>query len=383
MSDEHYTPRSLNLDTVYGSSEAGEAPVGFAVIGAGSMGAEHVETVRAVGRGEIVGIYDPNDTSVRYTLAQLDNPDAVTRYPDLDSACGDPAVEAVIIATPNNTHRRVAEAAVAAGKHVLIEKPMAHTTADAAALVRLAAESDGVFSVGFEYRYKPIYAEIMRELPSVGTVRQTYIQEHRPPFLEKWRQWNKFADQSGGTLVEKCCHYFDLFSLVAGSRPKKVFASGAQDVNFRSFEYEGQRSDILDNAFVIVDYENGVRACLNLCMFAWRPDIHEQMSICGDDGALYAYDEPRSEIFVGPNDRSAAARRIHVSLPPRVRSTGTHSGSTYFEHLAFAEAVRTGGPAPIPAEDGMWAVAIGEAAEISARRGEPVFLEELVPMQNA
>jgi myo-inositol 2-dehydrogenase/D-chiro-inositol 1-dehydrogenase len=94
------------------------------------------------------------------------------------------------------------------------------------------------------------------------------ITEHRVPFLDKVKQWNKFSKFSGGTLVEKCCHYFDLLNMFSQSRPVSVFATGSQAVNFLEFEYNGEKSDILDNAIVSVVYENGVRASFNLCMFA-------------------------------------------------------------------------------------------------------------------
>ncbi|OQU73945.1 oxidoreductase, partial [Helicobacter pylori] len=136
---------------------------------------------------------------------------------------------------------------------------------------QIAQNYPKVLQIGLRYRYKPIYVEAIHEAKvrrSLGEIKTLTIMEHREPFLDKVKQWNKFSKYSGGTLVEKCCHYFDLFNLFAASRPVSVYASGSQAVNFKDFEYDGERSDILDNAFVIVEYENGVRANFNLCMFA-------------------------------------------------------------------------------------------------------------------
>ena len=92
------------------------------------------------------------------------------------------------------------------------------------------------------------------------------VSEYRPPFLDKVDQWNKFARLSGGTLVEKCCHYFDLINLLP--RPGLcVYASGGRAVNFFDFERNGVKSDIDDHAFVAGDYANGVRASFTLNMF--------------------------------------------------------------------------------------------------------------------
>ena len=82
--------------------------------------------------------------------------------------------------------------------------------------------------------------------------------EHRFPFLDKVGQWNKFDANTGGTLVEKCCHYFDLMNLFADARPVRVFANGNQSVNFKDFERDGKSADCLDQANVLVDYANGV-----------------------------------------------------------------------------------------------------------------------------
>ena len=89
------------------------------------------------------------------------------------------------------------------------------------------------------------------------------LREHRIPFLRKFGDWNRFNRNSGGTLVEKCCHFFDLMRLVAGSDPVRVMASGGQAVNHLDEVYDGQRSDIWDHAYVIVDFESGMRAMLD------------------------------------------------------------------------------------------------------------------------
>jgi predicted dehydrogenase len=94
------------------------------------------------------------------------------------------------------------------------------------------------------------------------------MREHRFPFLVKVDNWNRFSENTGGTLVEKTCHFFDLMNLILRERPVRVMASGAQDVNHLDEEYDGRTPDILDNAFVIVDYPSGARALLDLCMFA-------------------------------------------------------------------------------------------------------------------
>ncbi len=94
------------------------------------------------------------------------------------------------------------------------------------------------------------------------------IREHRFPFLEKVGDWNRFARNTGGTLVEKCCHFFDLMNLISRQRPTVVYGSGGMDVNHLGERYDGEQPDILDNAYVVVDFAGGARGLLDLCMFA-------------------------------------------------------------------------------------------------------------------
>ena len=95
-----------------------------------------------------------------------------------------------------------------------------------------------------------------------------HIRERRWPFLPKVGDWNRFARNTGGTMVEKCCHFFDLMRLITGDELVRVYGSGAQDVNHLEERYGGAARDIIDNAFVTVYFAGGDRALLDLCMFA-------------------------------------------------------------------------------------------------------------------
>ncbi len=157
----------------------------------------------------------------------------------------------------------------------------------------------------------PPVQELMKEIAKgkVGALQMLAIREHRFPFLEKVGDWNRFSRRTGGTLVEKCCHFFDLMRLIMADEPVRVFASGAMDVNHKDESYGGETPDILDNAYVIVDFRSGRRALLDLCMFAEGAYWQETIAATGDKG--------RAEIFIpGPPASGRAAR----SAIPRSRS---------------------------------------------------------------
>lgn len=111
------------------------------------------------------------------------------------------------------------------------------------------ARPDILVQVGLEYRYIPAVAELLRQVKqknALGRVRMVAIREHRFPFLVKVNNWNRFNKNTGGTLVEKCCHFFDLMTLIANSSPVRVMASGAQNVNHLDERYEGKVSTLND-----------------------------------------------------------------------------------------------------------------------------------------
>lgn len=109
------------------------------------------------------------------------------------------------------------------------------------------ARPDVLVQVGLEYRYIPAVAELLSQVKqnALGRVRMVAIREHRFPFLVKVNNWNRFNKNTGGTLVEKCCHFFDLMTVIANSTPVRVMASGAQTVNHLDERYEGKVSTLI------------------------------------------------------------------------------------------------------------------------------------------
>ena len=360
----------------------------FNVIGTGVNGQEHLRVTLMEGRANIHGVYDPSPMSVEAAKNDFQrfSPNGnLVVYDFVKDACHDPDVDGLIISTPNHTHLDILREAIRSGKHILLEKPMATTIADAHEILELTKNYSAVFRIGLQYRYKAIYAEAIHEAlvrNAIGEIKTISIIEHRVPFLDKVRQWNKFSKYSGGTLVEKCCHYFDLFNLFAGSRPAQVYATGSQAVNFTEFEYDQERSDILDNAFVNVIYENDIRAHLNLCMFS--PMFYEEIVLCGDGGRLKAFENEDFLPVQRPSTHLEILRGEHKPstittpcYPTYIQSSG-HHGATYFEHMDFVnqiEGLENNAPT---ADEGFWSIVIGAAAEESVRTGQVVLIPDLL-----
>ncbi|XP_044958883.1 uncharacterized protein LOC123410061 isoform X4 [Hordeum vulgare subsp. vulgare] len=240
---------------------------------------------------------------------------------------------------------------------------------------------DILVQVGLEYRYMPPVAKLIDTVKSgtLGQVRMVAIREHRFPFLVKVNNWNRFNCNSGGTLVEKCCHFFDLIRLFADANPVRVMASGAIDVNHKDEVYHGKVPDIIDNAYVIIEFDNGCRGMLDLCMFAEGSRNEQEISVVGDTGKGEAF-VPESIMRVG---KRAGGRDGVVTIKAedeRIKYQGLHHGSSYLEHLNFLSAIRSQGaccPA-ISLEDGLLSVAIGVAGQLSIEKGRFVTIEEVL-----
>ena len=211
---------------------AGQPKYKFNVIGSGNNGCEHIMVTLLEGRATVHGVYDPNPGSIakaKMTIQQFAPGQELKVYESLVDACNDPEVDGLIISTPNYTHLNVLKVASKSGKHIFMEKPMATTVADAYEIVKIGNNYDPVLQIGLQYRYKAIYVEAIHEAlvrKSLGEIKMINILEHRFPFFDKVNQWNKFSKYSGGTLVEKCCHYFDMLNMFAQARPEVVMATG-------------------------------------------------------------------------------------------------------------------------------------------------------------
>ena len=207
------------------------------------------------------------------------------------------------------------------------------------------------------------------------------IREHRFPFLEKVDNWNRFNINTGGTLVEKCCHFFDLMNLLVPSKPSKIYASGNQDVNHLDEEYGGKKPDIIDNSFVLIDYEGGQRAMLDLCMFAENSEYQEEIVAVGDLGKVETFvpssasGRDSSEVRIGIR-KDNVVKSTEVKVDKEILLAGHHHGSTYYEHLAFINAIQNNEKPEVSLRDGLMSVAIGEAAENSIKENRVVFMKE-------
>lgn len=354
------------------------------------MGQEHLRNLAVLRKRRgfdisVSAIVEPDAQMREQTLElirQLELGDPIVHSSHTELAVGD--CDAIVLVSPNFTHFAVLKDLFKLQVAILSEKPLCTEVEQCAEIESLVGQYQHPFWVAMEYRYMPPTRRFIEQLSSgvVGSLQSLSITEHRFPFLTKVGDWNRFSRNTGGTLVEKCCHHFDLMRLISQSEPTRIYASGAMDVNHLDERYNGETPDILDNAFVIVDFANGVRASLDLCMFAEGSDPQEQLTAIGDVAKLQANISPaKRHLGEQENDctlllqpRSGDSVLEVVGVDDELAEAGAHHGSTFYQHEKFAEAVLFGAAVEVTVADGAAAVRMGAAAQQSLATGEAVKL---------
>ncbi len=366
-------------------NEKGGDMVNYGIIGCGMMAREHIQNIALLPQGRVSVVYDPV-AELAQSCADLaggalvaESLEALLAFADLD---------AVVIISPNHLHaaqlRQIVETRP---MPILCEKPLYTDPSDAAALDALFEGYAHPVWVAMEYRYMPPVAALIEQAQAAtGGVKMLTIREHRFPFLPKIGDWNRFNANTGGTLVEKCCHFFDLMRFILQSEPVRVMASAGQSVNHLDEQYDGRTPDIWDNGYVIVDFASGARAMLELCMFAEGARFQEEISAVGPSGKIECRvpgpgrfwpealgPAPVPQLIVSPRSPQWPIE-VEIPVDPSLLAAGDHNGSTFYQHQRFNAAVRGQGGVEVTLRDGAKAVAMGMAAQESARTGQAVSI---------
>ena len=350
--------------------------IGYGIIGCGMIGREHIRNIKLLGDAQVASIFEPDAAMMAGALELA--PEAKPAA-SIEQLLSRPAVDCILIASPNFRHvEQLEQIAATPPLPVLVEKPLFTDPADATRVTRIGARLPLVW-VAMEYRYMPPVAAFIRDAPKVtGGIRMLTVREHRFPFLSKVGDWNRFNRNTGGTFVEKCCHFFDLMRLILQSDPVRVMASAGQAVNHLDERYGGEAPDIWDHGYVLVDFANGARAMLELAMFAEGSRYQEEISAVGPDGKIeclvpgpgrfwpeHLGEAPTPQVIVSPR-KPAGPRVLDIPVDPALLAAGDHNGSTFYQHRKFVDAVRGKGRVEVTLNDGIWAVKMGQAAQRSA-----------------
>lgn len=327
------------------------------IVGVGFMGTTHAAGW-AETPAEIVGFTAETDQEAGTLARQYD----VQVYESLDEML--PDVDVVDICSPTHLHYEMALNAAAAGKHIVCEKPLARTTAQAQKIVAACRKAGVQLLVAHVVRFFPEYALAQATVAEGQIGKPGVIRLHRGSYRPKKPAGNWFLDEvkSGGILMDLMIHDYDYARWVAGD----VESVSARRVTERHIEAP------VDYGLVILSHRSGA---LSHIAGAWAyppPTFRTYLEIAGDSG-LIEFDSDGTAPIQNLILKKGGAEAPDVALP-----SSPVSESPYTTQLKeFYRALADGTPARVSASDGLAAVQIAEAAIQSAHTGQPVRLQTL------
>jgi myo-inositol 2-dehydrogenase/D-chiro-inositol 1-dehydrogenase len=332
--------------------------VGIGVVGAGRMGSIHARLIaRSVPEAHLVGIADVNLPAAQQLAAELGGPRV---FGSLDEMLAAPGLQAVLIATSSNRHLEAIEAAAAAGKDILCEKPIALTMEDSLAAIT-AADAAGIrLQVGFMRRWDTDYARARARLASGALGR---------PMLFKSLQFDpeppppSFADPkiSGGIMVDMGIHEFDLAQWLMDDEVVEVHAFGSSVAH-----PELATAGDVDSAVVNLRFAGGTTGTVELARnTTYGEDVRTE--VLATSGSVWVGHLPVSHGAWSGGDvgGAVAADGANPAVP---RFAAAYAAQT----RGFAGAILDDRPVDVPGSAGAAALAIALAADRSMREGRPV-----------
>jgi predicted dehydrogenase len=333
-----------------------------AVVGTGFIGVVHVEALRRLGV-EVTGIVGstPERAAEKARAAALPAP-----YPSFEAMLADPAVDVVHLTTPNHLHYPQVQAVLAAGKHVVCEKPLAMNSEETAELLRLADESGLVHAVNFNIRFYAQNQEARRRVQT-GEVGEPRLISGG--YLQDWllldTDWNWRLDPAEGGSLRAVgdigSHWIDLVTFITGRHVEAVMADLTTFINVRkqptgpvetfSGAAAGETVDTMmeteDAAGLLLRLTGGARAVVTISQVSAGRKNRLSWEIDGSEAALAWHSEAPEALWVGHRERpNELLLREAGDYPP-----GHAEGfPDTFKHLyrAVYAAVANGGPPDEP-----------------------------------
>ncbi len=381
------------------------ADVGAAVIGTGFIGTVHVEALRRIG----VNVRGVLGSTPERGAARADALGVPRAYASLEDLLADPTVDVVHVTSPNDLHLPQTKAILAAGRHVVCEKPLAMSAADSRELVDLAAASGVVNATNFNIRYYPLNQHAHQlvgdgDLGDVRFITGRYFQD----WLLLESDWNwRLEPGRGGALRavgDIGSHWLDLMTFVTGRRIVAVMAELSTFIETRHEPtgpvetYSTERSadtvsrDIQteDTASILLRFEGGARGAVSISQISAGRKNSLQYEIDGSNSSIAWDSEQPDQIWLGHRER---ANEILLKNPALMGSAGQAAAALPGGHVeGFADTfgahfravyadVVAGRPADRPSyptfADGHDEMLVGDAIAKSARLGRWVEVDRL------
>lgn len=295
--------------------------IGMGLVGAGFVGPHHLDAVRRLGFVDVVAIAGSSDASARKKADALGVPKAYGSY---EALLEDPDIQVVHNATPNYLHFPVNMAAIAKGKHIVSDKPLGMTAAEAKQLLDAAKAAGIIHAVTFNYRGNPLVQQA-RHMIAAGTVgAPRFVHGH---YLQDWLlkdtdySWRLEPDKGGASsaLGDIGSHWCDLAQHITGSRITSVLADITTTIpqrkrpigNREAFAaggadeaYELVDIAVEDLASVLIRFENGAKGAFSVGQICAGHKNDLVVEVCGAISSLKWRQESQNELWIGHRDRA-------------------------------------------------------------------------------
>lgn len=319
-----------------------------ALIGCGNIGKVHTEALLQLDDMRMVAFCDVDGTRAQNFCDKYNGHYATT---DVERIFQDDGIQVVYIATQHDTHAEYCIRAAQAGKHVLVEKPLALSTEDCIAVGHAVASSGVRLMAAFKMRYYDMIQKAKELIPNPLMVTMQMMDNRWPDAM-----WANDPVKGGGNVLSQGVHSCDIMRYVVGSDPVSVSAVGG---NYY------QKSGVIDNMAAVYAFKNG--AIGNL--------------VQGDSACPSLISKFYMQIF-GENQSITLSDRLCTLIYQEKgkepeRYTGTESGFLE-ENRAFMEALSAGSPAPVDHRDGLMATLMILQAFASIRIGLPQPIASLL-----
>lgn len=340
--------------------------ISLGVIGYGYWGPNLARNAAEAAGAKLVAISDMSAAAL--VRAEKRHP-GVKLYADWKELIADPAVDAVLIATPVSTHFPLALSALRAGKHVIVEKPITTTSPEARILINEAAQRNLVLMVDHTFVYTPAVRKI-RELITGGDLGDIY-------YYDSTRVNLGLFQNDVNVIWDLAVHDFSILEYLMDEKPTAISASGAGHI-------QGRQENI---AYLTLFYDSGAVAHLNV---NWLAPVKVRQTFVGGSKKMIVYDDlqPSEKIKVydrGVDVESQQVQSQQLRVSYRLGDMWAPQISvreallTEIEH--FADCITTGKRPDTPGESGLNVVEMLEAAMMSLRqRGVPI---DLAPIRRA
>ncbi len=347
--------------------------VRFAVVGL-KHGQSHVHTVLDSERAELVGLCDLDralagqvQDSIHQKIGK-EQARGIRIFDDYRKLLAWNGFDAVVISTPVMVHAEMAELAVKAKKHVLLEKPMTVTIAEAESLCKACRGAKTVFQVGYEVRSSQLVGKV-KEIIHDGRIGDVvFVWWHM--FMEHVSKgWRSERKNMGGKLFDCCCHYWDIMQCLAGAKFHRISAFGSEPGKV------GPDAEKLPKvATVNFEYQNGVKGNLSFSEVTPTPEW-SLFGVAGTKGIIYG--NPWSPEGAGSLDcyLDGGLFKEKIAVNGQMASRG-HLGFRE-QHEAFLDAILDGKKVPCSVDDGYEVVLINAAVDRAIATNEAVFRKDM------